>query len=292
LLVSLALVSCISAKLVPTPHGMRPEECVLEVPNGAHVAEDNGRVRVTVINDAGQPEVSFYNSPSICSADMERRPEMPRRSVQSPSFQPINGWLDYAGWYPGKPDNNIQYMGSTYTVPNTPASNNQQTLYYFIGIQDNSSPAVNILQPVLTFGPLQTGWYAESWACCPANISTHSSALTGLKSGTSMTGFVERLNADLWEINSAYNGKNTTLFSEIGGYNYNWFAATEEVYGVTQCNQFAGGPMAMAKMVLKDKQGNNLTPKWVFTKQEACGGTITEVNKSPLAVVIQHSQAE
>jgi len=286
----------LAVTLRPTPHGMRPVECVLEVPSGSRVGEENGHVRITAPAELGGA-VTYYKAPDICHTYLPKRlggvtnEVSPVRSP-SPDF-PINGWLDYAGWYPGKPDNNIQAMSATYTVPNPPNTNTQQTLYYFIGIQDNSDPnAVNILQPVLTFGPPNSGWYVESWACCPTNISVHSSAVLGLKPGTTMTGFVQRQNADVWEINSSYNGKNTNLYPDIGGYNYNWFAATEEVYNVGACNQFAHGQMTMSKMVLTDKQGNNLTPKWQLTGATTCGGSIKLVNNSPLAVVIQHTQSE
>jgi len=274
---------------------MRPEECVLEVPSGSRISEENGHVRIQASAEDGGA-VTYFEAPAICHTDLlngKRGGTQEEVPVEGPpAFPPINGWLDYAGWYPQKADNNIQSMSATYTIPQPPKSNTQQTLYYFIGIQDNSSPAVNILQPVLTFGPPNAGWYVESWACCPSNISVHSSAVLGLKPGTTMTGFVQRQNADTWEINSSYNGKNTTLFPDIGGYNYNWFAATDEIYNVNNCNQFAVGPMTISKMVLTDKQGANLTPKWQLTGATQCGGSIKLVNNSPFAVVVNHTQAE
>jgi len=287
------IATALAATMRPTPHGMRPAECVLEVPSGSRIGEENGHVRITAPAELGGA-VTYYKAPDICHTHLPepRGVSVDEAAGPSPDFPPINGWLDYGGWYPGKPDNNIQSMSATYTVPNPPTTNSQQTLYYFIGIQDNSSPAVNILQPVLTFGPPNSGWYVESWACCPSNISVHSNAVLGLKPGTTMTGFVQRQNADVWEINSSYNGKNTTLFPDIGGYNYNWFAATEEIYGVGACNQFAHGPMTISKMVLTDKQGQNLTPKWTLTGATNCGGSIKLVNNSPLAVVVQHTQSE
>jgi hypothetical protein len=282
----------------PTPHGMRPVECVLEVTSGSRISEENGHVRITAPAELGGA-VTYYKAPDICHTYLPKAlggvsnvDEVVPIVGPTPEFPPLNGWLDYAGWYPGKPDNSIQSMSATYTVPNPPATNSQQTLYYFIGIQDNSSPNVNILQPVLTFGPPNTGWYVESWACCPTNISVHSNAVLGLKPGTTMTGLVQRQNADVWEINSSYNGKNTTLFPDIGGYNYNWFAATEEIYGVGACNEFAHGPMTISKMVLLDKQGGKLNPKWQLTGATNCGGSIKLVNNSPFAVVIQHTQSQ
>jgi len=203
--VLLLLVPVLAGKWRATPHGMRPEECILEVPSGSRISEVNGQVRV----EAPNAEVTYYPAPAICHTDAANRGRVMHHAHETipvhgsdqgpPAFPPINGWLDYGGWYPGKPDNNIQFMGATYTVPATPAANNQQVLFYFIGIQDNSSPnAVNILQPVLTFGNGLPGWYVESWACCPTNISVHSSPVTGLKTGTTMTGFVQRQNADVW----------------------------------------------------------------------------------------------
>jgi len=283
------------AAMRPTPHGMRPEECVVQVPSGSRVGEENGRLRIQAPESEGGA-VTFYDVPPICHTDRAATranivDEVTPIKGGSPGFPPINGWLDYGGWYPAKTQNKIQSFTATYTVPNPPSTNSGQTLYYFIGIQDNSSPDVSILQPVLTFGPPNTGWYVESWACCPSNISVHSNPVLNLKPGTTLSGSIVRKTPYVWDIVSSYNGQNATLTPDVGGYNYNWFAATQEVYSVSACDEFAKGPMTMTKMVLTDSQGNGLTPQWTLTKATQCGGSISLINKSPLAVSIVHTGA-
>jgi len=271
---------------------MRPEECVLQVPSGSYVKEEGSRLRVQAPDSDGGA-VTYYDVPPICHTDRLGRglQENPTPAEGSPAFPPINGWLDYVGWYPAKAMDAIQSYTATYTIPNPPTSNAGQTLYYFIGIQDNSAPTVSILQPVLTFGPPNSGWYVESWACCPQNISVHSSPVLNLKAGTTLAGSVVRKSPYVWEINSVYNGQNATLYPDVGGFNYNWFAATQEVYGVGNCNQFAKGAMTMTNMVLLDKQGGKLKPSWQFTGATQCGGSIKLINNSPFAVTIVHTGA-
>jgi len=193
--------------------------------------------------------------------------------------QQINGWLDYGGWYPPTGENNLQSFSSTYIVPGNPPNKGGQVLFYFIGMQDNDAPtAVNIIQPVLTWGNGFQQWYVQSWACCPSNITVNSPPVFGLIPGSQVLGNIVRVSDSTWKIDSAFNGKHTTLNAQVGDYQYNWADVTLEVYSVTACNQFASGPMTFSGLVLKDAQQATLSPTWKLTGATQCSGNIKVID--------------
>jgi len=188
-----------------------------------------------------------------------------------------NGWLDYVGVYPPAPANNLKTFTSTYVVPGNPQNTaGTQVLFYFIGMQDNDAPnAVNILQPVLTWGNGYKQWYVKSWACCPKNITVSSDPVFGLVPGSQMEGSINRISASTWAIDSVFNGKHTTLNAQVGDYIYNWADITLEVYYVNTCPDLAVGKALFNSLVLTDSKGDRINPTWnKITGATLCGGSI------------------
>jgi hypothetical protein len=287
----ITLLVLISAKTRITPFGERPEECVIQVPSGATVTPGNGNellIRVPATETSAELLYS-YPAPDICSQDIE---EIHRRKIKKQKTpQETNGWLDNVGWYPPSGQNNLKSFTSTYTVPQDPVNNNgPQVLFYFIGMQDNDAPsAVNIVQPVLTWGNGYHQWYVESWACCPKNITVSSPPLFGLQPGSTLQGVISRESDSTWKIDSIFNGKHTTLNAQVGDYIYNWADITLEVYHINNCPDFARGKMTFNSLVLTDAQGQTLNPNWAGTGTTLCGGSIS--SNGPGSYVIQHTQA-
>jgi hypothetical protein len=276
-------------KYVITPFGIRPEQCVLEVPHDSLVTEGDG---VVYVKKPDVDEVETVVVPSECHLDIPdiHAKLIQRKKVSSNLPEPnldINGWLDYGGWYPPTGENNLYEFTVTQTVPGNPTiTNSNQVLFYFIGMQDNDSPAVNIIQPVLTWGNGNNAWYLESWACCPSNITVNSPALTGLKAGSQFQGVIQRTSPSTWKIDSIFNGQHTTLNAQVGDYNYNWADVTLEVYNVVSCSDFATGQAVFSQLVLTDSQKQTITPSWTFTGATSCTGKI--VQTSPSSIYIQH----
>jgi len=157
-------------------------------------------------------------------------------------------------------------------------------------MQDNAYPlAVNILQPVLTWGNGSPGWNAASWACCPKNITVESKTIPGLKAGQHLAGTILRQDADTWMIDTRIveTGANTTLYAEVGSYLYDWADVTQEVYSVTACNQFATGPCTFASLTLEDQQQTVLVPNWQITGVTDCNGVEAQTN--PTTITISHN---
>jgi len=280
-------VFCVAEEMVITPYGIRRASCILEVPHDAVVTpvkDSSNRLLVS------HPTNTFIHTvPAHCGDDIDSIRQRSRRAVPTEP-QAINGWLDNAGWYPPGSQNQLNSFTSTYVVPGNPSVMSSQVLFYFIGMQDNDAPkAVNIIQPVLTWGNGNQRWYMESWACCPSNITVHSPALFGLVPGSKVGATIERLSDSIWRIDSEFNGQHTTLNAQVGDYNYNWADVTLEVYNVdpNQCGMFGPGPAYFNDLTLKDKQGQTLNPGWGMTGGTACGGKIVRENSN--TIYIQHS---
>jgi len=276
---------------VLTPFGERPAECVLEVPSGATVTPNGQELLIHIPATETTPEsFSTYMAPEICSQDINQIYK--RNVLKERDPNETNGWLDYVGWYPPSGENNLSSFTSTYVVPQDPVNNQgSQVLFYFIGMQDNDDPnAVNIVQPVLTWGNGYTQWYVQSWACCPSNITVSSPPLFGLAAGNSLNGVISRSSASTWKIDSIFNGKHTTLNAQVGDYIYNWADITLEVYSVNTCQDFARGKAYFNALTLIDSQGAVITPTWQdISGSTLCGGDISANGAN--SYYIEHTQA-
>jgi len=301
LAVLVAVAVTVSAFSVPegyvlTPFGARPKGCVVEVPSGAHISEVAEGVKIVYEVDGATRE-HIVIPPKECHEDDVIAKYLAinqRRKAQVDAF-PINGWLDNAGWYPPATQSDLDSFVSTYTTPGDPASDSGQVLFFFIGMQDNDDPnAVNIIQPVLTWGNGVKGWNLASWDCCPKNITVQSQTIVGIKAGDQILGTLKRYDSSTWIIDSKVTtgtqaGKNTTLYSHVGNYIYNWADVTQEVYSVINCNQFATGPMKFTGLTLKDNKQELLTPAWQKTGTTDCNGHLTQDTTVPTTITIQHN---
>jgi len=290
----IALVVSLNKDMEITPFGIRPKECVLQIPHNAYVKAVGSKLQIIEQTEKG--EVIRYHTPHPkCSEDIESvlAQHKARRTSNKRTLESVEdnqGWLDYAGWYPPGGENNLQSFTSTYVVPgNPPVTTDNQVLFYFIGFQDNDDPgAVNIVQPVLTWGNGYTQWYAKSWACCPANITVSSPPIFGLQAGSTLRGTIARASPSTWSITSTNPaGQKTTLNAQVGDYQYNWADVTLEVYTISQCGDFAPGKAYFNKLVMTDNVGQVLTPSWTMTPTSECGGQI--VQTSPTSIYIQHT---
>jgi len=282
LILLFASVFAMPSDVTITPYGIRPTQCVLEVPSGSHIWElPDGNLRVlSPVPGSDEFKETIHIPDPICHQDniQEKLQNRRKREPQADAF-PINGWLDYGGWYPPSGQDNLDSFYSVYTTPGDPSlPNGAEVLFYFIGMQNNAYPGkVNILQPVLTWGNGVKGWNVASWCCCPSNITTKSTTLTGFAAGDQIKGTIKRQDSSTWMIDSYVvpSGKNTTLFAHVGTYLYDWADVTLEVYNVVSCGDFANGPMTFTGLQLMDVQQEILKPNWQLTGQTDCNGHIT-----------------
>jgi len=282
---ALLFASVVSAEnLVITPYGKRVRECVLEVESGSHIYESGENLRIT--QEQNGVVLSSYEVvvPQICHTDgfVEKQKRMMAEKRRAQKYtnlgeSPVpDGWLDNAGAYPLGQSGNISKFIGNYIVPGDPASDNGQVLFYFIGMQDNNYAAVNILQPVLTWGNGVKGWNLASWDWCPKNITVQSKTITGFGAGDTIKCTIQRQDDSTWIIDStiAKSGANTTLVSHVGTYLYDWADVTLEVYSTATCSEFAKGPMEFQDLYLYGATNNVLSPSWSLTGATGCSGSI------------------
>jgi len=294
----LLLATAFAGDMVITPFGRRISQCVLEVESGSHIYQlPNGNLHITE-ERAGQVISSYEHVvPTECHTDgfvEQQRRIMAERRFNRPynlDVSPVpDGWLDNAGAYPLGKAGNISHFSGLYTVPGDPLTDSGQVLFYFIGMQDNNYAAVNIIQPVLTWGNGVKGWNLASWDCCPSNITTKSRTIAGFGAGDQIRGTLQRQDDSTWVVDSTIvkSGANTTLVSHVGTYLYDWSDVTLEVYGVSTCGQFAKGPMQFTNLSLLGPTNNELAPSWTLTGATGCTGSIKYDGK--VSFNINHSQ--
>jgi len=257
----------------------------MEVPNGALVTEKDGRLSVT--HPSG--EVELRPVPPECHDDAARLAA--ERKAKKATSGIADGWLDYGGYYSEQGRDSLKSFTGSYTIPAAPKTVGDQTIYYFIGMQDNGDRAVNIVQPVLTFGQPVNGqgpasWNVASWCCCPSNITTHSHSVGPLKPGDVLKTLIERDDASTWTIDAITpSQQHATLKVDVGDYIYNWADVTLEVYKVQTCDQLPSGVATFSNMSLTGKDGPT-KPVWTFTHPTACNG---KIGGDAQTVTIQHN---
>ena len=119
------------SSLVSTPFGLRPKECVLEVPSGSHVEEDlltDDLVITHPIHGTWRHKAAESCSSHAYSPKPHHLLASPSRSgsCQDPpctcNSLPCNNWIDNAGWMLD-PYNEGPYIGgfsAVMSVPQTP----------------------------------------------------------------------------------------------------------------------------------------------------------------------------
>lgn len=310
--------------LVPTPFGLRPEECVREVPHGSVVTEENGKLKVKhpVLGE------TLHDVPAVCHEEQYQPPK--RAAARSelkwgekcdlnPSMAecacnsapctcqslPCNSWIDNAGLWTHPQQ--LAGFSSEYIVPDTPPAGDQgQTLFWFIGSENvdglprhggfTGPNGRTILQPVLTYAPStncggksKTGWCFSNWNCCPANVTTHSPYGYDYKPGDHIYAYFNQTSPGVYMIGSKNlrtGDVNGPLEADSpGAWLFNWADATLEVYAVNNCNQFAKGPMTFGDLKLWDVNNNPIAlDNWLLTSPRPCGGTIKQVNSNTITV--------
>ena len=244
---------------VPTPFGVVPQACVHQHPQGTQLENTEDGVKAT--------------HPDSTTTDHPAQPECEAQD----SINISQEWFNYAGWVP--PQLVAKFTG-TYVVPETPTNTSNQTLFYFIGIEDRSqSSPLTILQPVLAYNyPRHPGWSLSSWNCCPHGQRHQSHFLTGIQPGDTIVATIEKLSGTSdttpYTITGEWKGQQTSLTVDTGAEAFNWADVTLEVIKIDACDEFAVGPMTFSNLTIVGMDGSIMTPHWELSP----GGGATRCN--------------
>jgi len=280
---------------VYTPFGVFARECVLGVDGGSSVSDtENGDL--LVVRKDGSSWV-YQASDYKCQERFEplnipnrqHRKNMKNNNnsdLPAPLWQ--DGWLDNA-WF--QDSNEFGKFQSDYTVPRTPPATGG-ILFWFIGLESSNSDLA-ILQPVLVWDNIVTGWSFQSWYCCPSGTPNYATDfVTGFAPGDVLTGIILPLGGygSDFNVSSCSSSRCSVLYSPAQGRTFGAADVTLETYHITDCSEFAAGTMTFSAMHIYDVSGSPLTPGWYdLTGATECSGSITVV--SPTTVRITHQNS-
>jgi hypothetical protein len=259
---------------VITPFGKWSKSCTYYVDADTQIVDETTRTVLMNLKTSGKKVIPPCQT-------KQSKPDYRGRSTEGTRLP--EGWAAY-GWVKS-PADLTSYNGS-WVVPADPSKDIDQTLFLFTGLQNSYSTAmtggrvdvVNIIQPVLQFGPSAAGggkywalasWYVDSndnafWSKLSNTTSGNSILGTMLDTGDSKTGN--------WIINSVDStaGTNTTL--NIKTNTTEPFAfVTLEVYTVTNCDEYPHGSVSFADLAFTP----TFEPKWAPATQKGCNESVT-----------------
>ena len=147
-------------EMVLTPGGWRQRSQVHFIEKGHQISGKEGKLKI--IETATGKEVKDLGEKS--TKDRFKTPPLVKTKGLSPAIADI-GWIENSGWTnnSGSP---IVYYSTKWIVPPAPASDDDQTVFLFNGLQQTSSGPY-ILQPVLQWGTSAAGggkyWSIANW---------------------------------------------------------------------------------------------------------------------------------
>eukprot|EP01084_Bolivina_argentea_P095313 171382_1 len=271
--------------MMATPHGIRPKQCVHQVKDNNHIIRPvSGGV---LVEYPGLNTTEWFPEKPECVENAKK--------IQSEWFSPENGgWSIYALWEsPDKMGN----FSATYTVPDESPTNDDQILYYFIGIQSTGSGMANVslIQPCIGYCPGKggcgaaygsyVGWSMSSWNCCPSGESHYGKGVklepgVTVKADTYYTGSY----AKIWE---EYNGEVSQLQVNNDHREYFLLSVSGEFYNYKGCQDFNKKPFMFKDIKIKDLNGANVNPQWqVQNKIKNCGASLKFGNDGSTATMI------
>jgi hypothetical protein len=161
-------------------------------------------------------------------------------------------------------------LATTWRVPDVPASNVGQTIFYFPSYEPLNGTA--IVQPVLQYGVSAAGggayWAISSWWVGPTGAARYSSLLQ-VNPGDTIRGTITATNCTegagckfviVARDETIDNSRQLTIVDTVS---YSWAqVGVLEVYNVTSCNQLPDNPVTFSSLVFNDQDGSPLGANW------------------------------
>jgi hypothetical protein len=178
------------------------------------------------------------------------------------------------------------------TVPPVPATQGDQTVYLFPGLEDYAD-VVSILQPVLGWNPdgASSGqtWTITPWNCCRAGTVYYGPTQI-VAAGDVIFGTMTLGAKNTWTI-AATDTTNTSIptvsLASRDRQPQTWaFGAALETYGVTECSQLPAGPISFDSILVYVKKAVIASPPWTTNTggSAGCSATATIVSPSEFAI--------
>lgn len=188
----------------------------------------------------------------------------------------LQGWIAYSYWTNTNTSNPITNFTTNWVVPSVPSNKGSQTIFLFNGMQNGTTSASYIIQPVLQWGPSAAGggkyWSITNWYVSAS--SAFYGSLVNVSTGTTLQGIMKQ---------TAVSGSNYSYNSSFAGYPSSsalqvnnvpqayWAAETLESYGVSTPSTMypPNSYVAMSSIVMQ--QGSAYAPLSWSTAQGTPG---------------------
>jgi hypothetical protein len=295
----------LSGKMVSTPIGFRPVECVLHADEDVILRSIDGIGTYAHYPNSGRR--SFHPEIRGCvenARDLaeERRQRIANNKNKNNKTSNIVGsvsnvenlktWEVYAS-------ETVQTMGtftSQYQLPtDNPTTGVDIILYYFIGMQNNDDAVVTIIQPVIEYCDTcgtgsKPGWNMSPWNCCASGQTWQGPIKVIPTTGSYINGVVmSNTTYDYISCENPSTGDKTTLTVSDARRTFDWIAFTLEQYNVDNCDDYPSTPFWSRQMKLATAAGTSFTPSWSYTNGDGCGGNIKAQDPADLALYSRSS---
>jgi len=296
----------LSGKMVATPIGYRPVECVMHAEENAVLHSVEGLGMYVHYPESGRrvfhPEIKacVENARDLTEARRQQMENDQKAKIAGSVANKVDNVENLKTWevYSSETVPTMGVFTSQYQLPSdSPTTGKNIILYYFIGMQNNDDAVVTIIQPVIEYCDTcgtssASGWNMSPWNCC-ANGQTWQGPIKVIPDAGSYIDGVIMANSthDYIACKNPSTGEQTTVTVANDHRSFDWFDFTLEQYNVESCEDYPSDAFWSRDMALTDADGKSITPSWKFTDGDGCGGTITEQDAFNLALYSKKSSS-
>lgn len=247
---------------VVTPNGYFDPSCVVTV-NAGERLQSNGLIRRV---DGRLEKPAACTKAHYTLGGVEVSPNGARALMRPIELPEQSGWVQAANYASSTP---IGRIVASWEVPTNPSNDSDQVIFFFPGLEQLPN-VQSILQPVLGWnGYGDHAWTLASWNCCKDGTTFHSAPIAAHAGdqvvGDTYSNCAAGVACSSWNIDSrdVTTGQTTTLTTDPYA-DLTWvFGGVLEVYNVSTCNEYPGGPITFHDIAVYDRNGVQVaSPPW------------------------------
>ncbi len=268
-------LASLSDALVVTPFGLMPQKNVHSIEAGFSLSMIEGHLNK--IENATGKIIEDYGVVKTLDDNLNAAKKAMNNDLAPAT---ASGWVAYSYW--SNTDTTahpVTYFSTTWTVPSAPTRQNNQTLFLFNAMQNGTTAASYIIQPVLQWGSSAAGggkyWAIANWFV--SGSQAYYSALQTVSTGTVLQGVLQQTShsGTRYNYNSSFAGYPINQSLQITGVPQAWWCAeTLETHGITNANnQYPPDQYAAMKSIKMLENTMNAPLNWSTAK---AGGNIPQ----------------
>ncbi len=259
--------STVPEEFLRTPFGYFHPSCVKHLLEGDILRPDEGAI---------QHKDGSLDSMAVCGYPHynPKGQAIPNTKEQRKSPSISHAWVEDYG---AETSSSFGELKGNWTIPPSPTSHDDQTLYFFPGLMDYNDD-IGIIQPVLGWNAdFSNAWGIASWDYVEDPYgTTYESPAVSTNSGDTIAGTIQSacgagtVTCGSWNITTqdVSSGHSTTA-SQVSnwGQTFNWaVGGVLEVYSIEQCSDYpTNGSISFYNLALYDNSFNQISnPGWII----------------------------